>query len=69
MNENRERPWLLDLATEQRGEPTIPEAAAYDDERQMTMLQEPHIPVIDSKHPPVTKKADREVGEDEKAAW
>jgi hypothetical protein len=61
-----DRPWLLDLATPQRGHvPTI-DGAMYDDARQMTVLQEPNIPVIDAGLSAPTKKADREVGEDQK---
>ena len=60
------RPWLLDLATIQRGDVPTVDGAAYDESRQMTTLQEPDIPVIDAGLPAPTKKADREVGEDQK---
>jgi hypothetical protein len=61
-----DRPWLLDLATEQRGgSPTLSDAV-YDDGSQMSYLQEPFVPVIDTDHKTVTKKADVEVGEDQK---
>jgi hypothetical protein len=65
-DDNADRPWLLDLATPQRGSADAVDGAAYDDARQMTYLQEPNVPVIDSGHSAPTKKADREVGEDQK---
>lgn len=61
-----ERPWLLDLATPQRGNVEAVLGAAYDEATQMTHLQEPHIAIIDTDHRTVTKKADRESGEDQK---
>lgn len=60
------RPWLLDLATPQRGAVEPTPGAQYDDARQMTYLQQPRVPVIDTDHTTVTKKADRETGEDQK---
>ena len=63
---NADRPWLLDLATPQRGSADAVDGAAYDDTRQMTYLQEPNVPVIGSGRSAPTKKADREVGEDQK---
>lgn len=61
-----ERPWMLDLATTQRGDRPSLSGAQYDEATQMTYLQEPHVAVIDTDHKTVTKKADREVGEDQK---
>ncbi len=61
-----ERPWLLDLATPQRGNVEPVPGAAYDEATQMTYLQEPHIAIIDTDHRTQTKKADREAGEDQK---
>jgi hypothetical protein len=60
------RPWLLELGTPQRGEMPMVDGAAYDEGRQMTVLREPNIPVIDAGMSVPTKKADREVGEDQK---
>jgi hypothetical protein len=61
-----ERPWLVDLATPQRGTGEPITGARYDETEQMTYLTEPHVAVIDTDHTTNTKKADREVGEDQK---
>jgi hypothetical protein len=61
-----ERPWLLDLGTEQRGAEPIMDGAVYDEDRQLTILQEPGVPIIDTGQSAPTKKADREAGEDQK---
>jgi hypothetical protein len=61
------RPWLLELGTQQRGAPPVIDGAAYDDDRQMTVLRASNVPVIHAGTSPPTKKADREVGEDQKA--
>jgi hypothetical protein len=65
MSDN-EQPWLLDLGTEQLESPAA--ANHYDEEQQLT-LQEPDVRVIDVGGDAKTKKADREVGEDQKAHW
>jgi hypothetical protein len=62
------RPWLLDLATEQRGGAPSFEGIRYDDEQQLS-LQEPDMRLIDITGGAPTKKADRETGEDQKAHW
>lgn len=66
--DNDSRPWLLDLATPQRGRgDSAGDAQVYDDDLQMAVrLEEPHILAIDSANPPQTKKADIETGEDQK---
>jgi hypothetical protein len=64
--QDHDRPWLLDLATPQRGSAPPVLGAVYDEASQMTHLQEPFVPVIDTSSGPQTKKADREVGEDQK---
>jgi hypothetical protein len=61
-----ERPWLLDLATPQRGSVAPIDGATYDETTQMTRLQEPDMALIDTNYAGQTKKADREVGEDQK---
>lgn len=66
-DDHTDRPWLLDLATPQRGNAEPLPGAAYDEASQMTHLQEPKMALIDTDHRTVTKKADREVGEDQKA--
>ncbi|HEX8205598.1 MAG TPA: hypothetical protein VF587_06020 [Solirubrobacteraceae bacterium] len=64
--DHSERPWLLDLATPQRGDVEAIDGAAYDETTQMTRLQEPDMALIDTNYAGHTKKADREVGEDQK---
>jgi hypothetical protein len=60
------RPWLLDLATRQEVAGDHPRQV-YRESTQMTHLCLPGDPVaIDSERPPMTKKADRETGEDQK---
>jgi len=62
-----EEPWLLKLATVQREvEPVV--GARYDETQQLT-LQGENLPLIDQAGATPTKKADREVGEDQKAHW
>jgi hypothetical protein len=61
-----EQPWLVDLAMVQHEQPLS--TARYDDTEQLT-LQEPNIRLIDAGGNAPTKKADREVGEDQKAHW
>ena len=55
----------------QRGDVEPVPGAAYDETTQMTQLQEPNMALIDSDYAGQTKKADREVGEDQKriASW
>lgn len=65
-DEDTERPWLMDLATPQRGGTESAPGAAYDETTQMTRLQEPDMALIDTDYAGQTKKADREVGEDQK---
>ncbi len=66
-DEDFSTPWLLDLASTQRDTGPDPGNPVYDDEQQMTFLQEPHYtPAIESDGPVATKKADRETGEDQK---
>jgi hypothetical protein len=65
-NDQTERPWLMELASAQRGNVAQVPAAAYDKATQMTQLQESGVALIDTDHLTVTKKADREVGEDQK---
>ena len=60
-------PWLLDLAVRQRDSGPPPGSPVYDDASQMTYLREPvYEAAIDSAAGVVTKKADRETGEDQK---
>jgi hypothetical protein len=62
-----ETPWLLDLASVQSDSGPHPGRPVYDDENQMTYLQEPgYEPAIDVADGLGTKKADRETGEDQK---
>jgi putative ATP-grasp target RiPP len=64
------RPWLLSLATRQRGRvPTAP--VVYDDARQIAVVIEGGrvVPAITSSRPLETKKADIEKGEDRKDRW
>jgi hypothetical protein len=65
-DDHSERPWLLDLATPQRGDVEPVLGVAYDETSQMTRLQEPDMALIDTAHAGQTKKADRETGEDQK---
>lgn len=65
-DDNSARPWLLDLATPQRGDVEPVPGAAYDETSQMTRLQEPDLALIDTAYAGQTKKADRESGEDQK---
>ncbi len=60
-------PWLLDLATLQ-GEPAAtPASIEYDDQRQMTFVREPTQELaIEWSGGVMSKKADREKGEDQK---
>lgn len=48
--DHSERPWLLDLATPQRGHVEPVPGADYDEATQMTHLHEPHI--LDYRHRP-----------------
>ncbi len=60
-------PWILDLATTQENSGPTPGNPVYNDDAQMTYLQEPaYEPAIDSASGVETKKADRETGEDQK---
>jgi hypothetical protein len=62
-----EPPWLLDLASVQADSGPHPGRPVYDDESQMTYLQEPAYELaIDAAGGIGTKKADRETGEDQK---
>jgi hypothetical protein len=66
-DEDQPAPWLVDLAFPQEDSGPQPGTPTYDDARQMTYLQEPvQEPAIDSARGVMTKKADRETGEDEK---
>jgi hypothetical protein len=65
-DDNTERPWLLELASPQRGDVERVPGAAYDETTQMTRLQEQNMALIDSDYAGQTKKADREAGEDQK---
>lgn len=61
------QPWLLSLATRQRGRtPTDP--VVYDDGRQVAVVaQAGHmVPAIETASAPETKKADIEKTEDQK---
>lgn len=61
-----DRPWLLTLATRQV-ERTAGPSPVYNELTQMSHLHIPGEPAaIDSERPPMTKKADRETGEDQK---
>lgn len=61
-----ERPWLLELATRQEVAGDHPRQI-YRESTQMIHLCLPGDPVaIDSERSPMTKKADRETGEDQK---
>jgi hypothetical protein len=62
------RPWLVDLATEQRGGAPSFEGIRYDDERQLS-LHPSGTRLIEVSGGAPTKKADRETGEDQKAHW
>lgn len=60
------RPWLLELATRQGVAGDHPRQI-YRESTQMTHLCLPGDPAaIDSERSPMTKKADRETGEDQK---
>lgn len=60
-------PWLVDLASTQFDSGPHPGRPVYDDERQMTYVQQPaYEPAIESGSGIGTKKADRETGEDQK---
>lgn len=62
-----DRPWLVDLATEQVESAPDLSHPVYDEARQMTYLHEPkYEAAIDSAASVGTKKADRETGEDQK---
>jgi hypothetical protein len=64
-----ERPWLLDLATEQRGGSDRVEGV-YDEESQMRVLPDSSVTAaIEYGMARMTKKADRESGEDQKERW
>lgn len=64
-----ERPWLLDLATEQRGG-SEPVEGVYDEASQMRVLPElGMMAVVKSGMARMSKKADRESGEDQKERW
>jgi hypothetical protein len=69
MSTYKQRPWLLDLATEQRGEAGRIQGI-YDRKRQMRVFPgTAGTPVIASGAMTMTKKADRESGEDQKDRW
>ncbi len=60
------RPWLLELATRQEVAGDHPRQV-YRESTQMVHLCLPGDPAaIDSERSPMTKKADRETGEDQK---
>jgi hypothetical protein len=60
------RPWLLELATRQEVAGDQPRQV-YRESTQMVHLCLPGDPAaIDSERSPMTKKADRETGEDQK---
>jgi hypothetical protein len=62
-------PWLLDLATKQRGGIGRIEGV-YDRKRQMRVFPGPAArPVFACDAMAMTKKADRESGEDQKDRW
>jgi hypothetical protein len=62
-----EWPWLLDLASVQMDSGPHAGRPVYNDENQMTYLQEPTYELaIDGAGSIGTKKADRETGEDQK---
>jgi hypothetical protein len=66
---NTQQAWLVDLATPQRDTGAATGAPVYDDEHQMTYLQDPaYVPAISRTDPPQSKKADRETGEDQKGS-
>jgi hypothetical protein len=63
----QQTPWLLDLATRQVEPAATPVRLAYDDEQQMTFVREPAQELaIDWSGGVMSKKADREKGEDQK---
>jgi hypothetical protein len=64
------RPWLFALATQRRAKPSAGNAA-YDPERQLSVVQEGGclLLAINAMSPPVSKKADIEKGEDLKDTW
>jgi hypothetical protein len=68
MANDNSRPWLLGLATRQRGRiQEVGDGQVYHDDIQMTVrLEEPHILAIEHGAAPKTKKADIETGEDQK---
>jgi len=60
-------PWLVELATNQGRAVASDGIAAYDDEQQMTYLRGPErVAAIESVGGVMSKKADREKGEDQK---
>ncbi len=61
------RPWLLSLATRQRGRIASP-PVGYDDIRQVAVVDQAGeiVPAIETSPPPETKKGDIEKGEDQK---
>jgi len=63
-------PWLLSLATRQRGL-TLSDPIAYDDVRQVAVVEQAgeRVPAVETSPPPQTKKADIEKGEDQKDRW
>lgn len=66
--DEKTRPWLLDLATQQVGGAPSFGDVRYDDVQQVS-LQGQDARVIDVSGGAQTKKADRETGEDQKAHW
>ena len=64
------QPWLLTLATRQRGR-VASTPVAYDEARQIAVVEQDGlvVPAIDSERPPQTKKADIEKAEDQKDRW
>lgn len=64
------QPWLLTLATRQRGRVQAA-PALYDDVRQVAVVEQSGemVPAITTAFPPETKKADIEKAEDQKDRW
>jgi hypothetical protein len=63
-------PWLLSLATKQRGRvPTGP--IRYDADQQIAVVEQAGelVPAVETRAPTQTKKADIEKGEDRKDRW
>jgi hypothetical protein len=64
------KPWLLTLATRQRGRIRT-EPVTYDTARQIGVVEVDGatVPAIETSRPMETKKADIEKGEDRKDRW